>query len=109
LTRADAATEAAKTYAIALADTVLVPDGGAGGELLTANAARTWTDNAYFFNVRLSCLANILRCTSLKKALRCALDLSAGPTRGLAVCTDCLLRAHSAWLAELRNKPHVHN
>ena len=53
LTRADAATEAAKTYAIALADTVLVPDGGAGAELLTANAARTWTDNAYFFNVRL--------------------------------------------------------
>ena len=61
LTRADAATEAAKTYAIALADTVLVTEGGSGAELLTANAARTWKDNAYFFNVRL------LRCNSIWK------------------------------------------
>lgn len=52
LTRPDAATEAAKTYALAMADTVLVPEDGAGGELLTSVAPRTWTDNAYFFNVR---------------------------------------------------------
>lgn len=51
LTRLDAATEAAKTYALQMADTVLVPAGGAG-ELLTGGAPRTWTDNAYFFNVR---------------------------------------------------------
>lgn len=63
LTRADAATQAAKAYAIALADTVLVTEGGSGAELLTANAARTWTDNAYFFNVRL------LRCSVCEKLL----------------------------------------
>ena len=53
LTRSDAATEAAKSYALAMADTVLVPEGGSATELLTAGAPRGWTDNAYFFNVRL--------------------------------------------------------
>ena len=55
MTRPDAATEAAKSYAIAMADTVLVPEGDSGGELLTGVAARTWTDNAYFVDVRCVC------------------------------------------------------
>lgn len=47
LTRPDAATEAAKSYAIAMADTVLVPEGDTGGELLTGVAPRGWSDNAF--------------------------------------------------------------
>lgn len=52
LTRPDADTEAAKNYALQMADTVLVKEGGDGAELLTGGALRSWTDNAYFFKVR---------------------------------------------------------
>ena len=51
LRREDADTEAAKTYALQMADTVLVPENGNPAELLTGVAPRTWKDNAYFFKV----------------------------------------------------------
>lgn len=49
LRREDADTEEAKTYAMLMADTVLVKPDGAAAELLTSAALRSWKDNAYFF------------------------------------------------------------
>ncbi len=49
LRREDADTEEAKTYALLMADTVLVT--ADVPELLTTAAARSWKDNAYFFKV----------------------------------------------------------
>ncbi len=49
LRREDADTEEAKSYAMLMADTVLVTAGAP--ELLTTAAPRTWKDNAYFFKV----------------------------------------------------------
>jgi hypothetical protein len=51
LRREDADTEEAKTYAMLMADTVLVKPDGAAAELLTSAALRSWKDNAYFFKV----------------------------------------------------------
>ena len=52
LTRPDAAKDAAKTYALQVADTVVVQSGGAPPEVVTALVPKGWTDAAYFFNVR---------------------------------------------------------
>lgn len=52
LSRPDAAKGAAKTYALQVADTVVVQPGGAAPEVVTALVPKGWTDAAYFFNVR---------------------------------------------------------
>ncbi len=52
LTRPDAAKAAGKTYALQVADTVVVLPGGAAPEVVTALVPKGWTDAAYFFNVR---------------------------------------------------------
>ena len=52
LTRPDAAKGAAKTYALQVADTVVVQPGGTPPEVVTALVPKGWTDAAYFFNVR---------------------------------------------------------
>ena len=53
LTRPDAkAKDAGKTYALQVADTVVVQPGGAAPEVVTALVPKGWTDAAYFFNVR---------------------------------------------------------
>lgn len=51
LSRKDAETEAAKTYALQLADTVLVREGGAPPELLTAACPKAWSEVAYYLKV----------------------------------------------------------
>lgn len=51
LRREDAETEAAKTYALQLADTVLVKEGGASPELLTAACPKAWSEVAYYLKV----------------------------------------------------------
>lgn len=61
LRREDADTEEAKTYAMLMADTVLVKGEGEAPEVLTTAALRSWKDNAYFFKVAPSCLAICLR------------------------------------------------
>ena len=52
LQRPDAAKDASKTYALQVADTVVVQPGGAPPDVVTALAPKGWTDAAYFFNVR---------------------------------------------------------
>lgn len=61
LRREDADTEEAKTYAMLMADTVLVKGQGEAPEVLTTVALRSWKDNAYFFKVGPSCPARRLR------------------------------------------------
>jgi hypothetical protein len=51
LRREDAETEEAKTYALLLADTVLVKEGGAPPELLTSACPKAWTEVAYYLKV----------------------------------------------------------
>jgi len=52
LTRPDAANDSGKSYALQVADTVVVQPGGAAPEVVTALVPKGWTDAAYFFNVR---------------------------------------------------------
>ncbi|KAK9824573.1 hypothetical protein WJX72_011424 [[Myrmecia] bisecta] len=49
LRRTDADEGMASTYALVVADTVLVPAGGGAPEVLTAVCPKAWTDVAYYF------------------------------------------------------------
>lgn len=51
LTRQDAADAAGRTYALLLADTVVVKPGGAPADVATALAPKDWKDVAYFVKV----------------------------------------------------------
>ena len=51
LHRSDADKGMASTYALLVADTVLVPLEGTTNEVLTSACPKSWTDVAYFFKV----------------------------------------------------------
>ena len=90
LQRDDADSEQGKTYAMLIADTVVVKAGGGPPDVATALAPRDWKDVAYYLKVRLGWREGLGCCRSRAHAVQ-VVAWCACPGRACLHDTDTLL------------------